>query len=78
MTGNLLDFNPDLFPNNKFSVAITGNRLLHVRNEYMVDHANIAVSFWNRQPKGGTYACLTYFLNQGKDVHNVKIIGEDK
>ena len=55
-----------------------GWRAFHVRNEYMVDHANIAVSFWNRQQKGGTYACITYFLNQGKDVHNVKIIGEDK
>ena len=33
MTGNLLDFNPDLFPNNKFSVAITGNRLLQEEDE---------------------------------------------
>lgn len=34
----------------------------HRRNEYMVDHAETVVAFWNGRRSGGTYACIKYAL----------------
>ena len=55
-----------------------GWRAFHARNEYMVDHAQTVVAFWNKVPKGGTYACMSYARKQGKPVEIVEIKGEDK
>lgn len=57
---------------------LDGWRAFHARNEYMVDHAAITVAFWDKQPKGGTYACIRYSINQGKNVYIAQIIGYDK
>lgn len=56
-----------------------GWRSYHIRNEYMVDHAERVVAFWNKSTKpSGTAACIRYALKNKKPVDIIKIAGEDK
>lgn len=40
------------------------------RNEWMVDHANEGLSYWNGRKSGGTYACLKYAKTKFRKVTN--------
>lgn len=63
--------------NNLISIQ-DGWRAFHIRNEYMVDNSDVTIAFWNKEPKGGTYACLSYALKCDKIVQYVTIEGADK
>lgn len=43
----------------------------HLRNEWMVDHANEVVSYWNGKEAGGTFACRNYAHRKEVPVTNV-------
>lgn len=43
----------------------------HKRNEWMVDHADAVMAYWNGREKGGTYACRAYAKKVGKPVANI-------
>lgn len=43
----------------------------HKRNEWMVDHADAVMAYWNGKEKGGTYACRNYAKKVGKPVANI-------
>lgn len=38
-------------------------RLMQIRNEYMVDHSDLLIAFWNGE-KGGTKNCIDYAKKQ--------------
>lgn len=40
------------------------------RNEWMVDHADLVIAYWNGIEKGGTYNCVKYAKDK-KDVVNI-------
>jgi len=43
-----------------------GPFVYHMRNEFMVNHADILVAVWNGNKKGGTAACVRYARKQQK------------
>lgn len=49
----------------------------HQRNEYMVDHAEKTICFFNGLRRGGSYSCAQYAEKQGKVVEYIIIIGDD-
>ena len=53
------------------SESYKGPWLYHNRNEWMVDHADLLVAYWNGKESGGTYACRNYALTVGVPVRNV-------
>lgn len=56
-----------------------GWRAYKARNEYMVDHADHLVAFWNKSTKpSGTGSCISYAYKVGKTVKIIEITGEDK
>ena len=40
------------------------------RNEWMVDHADLVIAYWNGIEKGGTYNCVKYARDK-KDIVNI-------
>ena len=41
---------------------------MQLRNEYMVDNADIVIAVWNGDKKGGTYNCVKYAEKLGKRI----------
>lgn len=42
------------------------------RNEWMVDHADLVMAYWNiNKSSGGTYNCYQYAKKQGKPIANI-------
>lgn len=39
---------------------------MHIRNERMVEDADITIALWNGDQQGGTAACVAYAKKQGK------------
>lgn len=40
--------------------------LMQIRNEFMVDNADICLAVWNGDTSGGTYNCIKYIEKVGK------------
>lgn len=77
-TQNTSEFADELVELKNIITASDGYRSYQIRNEYMVDHADVTISFWDGIQAGGTYNCIAYALKYGKKVFNVKIEGKDK
>ena len=43
----------------------------HKRNEWMVDHADVVMAYWNGKESGGTFACRNYAKKVEKPVANI-------
>lgn len=43
---------------------------MHLRNKYMVDRSDIVIAVWDGSD-GGTGKCVTYAMEQGKEVINL-------
>ena len=41
---------------------------LQKRNEWMVDHCDLLIGCWDGVKKGGTWNCLKYAINSGKEI----------
>lgn len=48
-----------------------GPWVYHKRNEWMVDHADNVLAYWNSKESGGTYACINYAKKVMVPVRNV-------
>lgn len=48
-----------------------GHWCMHKRNEYMVDHADVVLAYWNGKESGGTFACREYAKKKKKPVTNI-------
>lgn len=48
-----------------------GHWCMHKRNEWMVDHADVVMAYWNGKEAGGTFACRKYAKKVGKPVANI-------
>lgn len=44
---------------------------LFERNRWIVDRSTIMLSYWNEEPKGGTYSCVQYALKQKRPHENL-------
>lgn len=43
----------------------------HKRNEWMVDNADVVMSYWSGKESGGTYACREYARRTHKKLANI-------
>jgi uncharacterized phage-like protein YoqJ len=41
---------------------------MQVRNEYMVDHADVVIAIWNGNQHGGTFNAVSYARQKHKPV----------
>jgi hypothetical protein len=48
-----------------------GAWVYHLRNQWMVDHADLVIGYWSGKRSGGTYACLNYAEEVKKDWINI-------
>ena len=49
-----------------------GGWVYQKRNEWMVDHADLIMAYWNpNKPFGGTYNCYQYAKDQDKPIANI-------
>lgn len=53
------------------TVGEHSNYKLMKRNMFMVDNANLVISFWDGKSRGGTRNCVEYALKKGKQVINI-------
>lgn len=54
------------------SEEFPGNWCYHKRNEWMVDHADAVMAYWNMDKQsGGTFACVKYAKKVGKPISNI-------
>ena len=51
---------------------------MHMRNEWMVDHATHVFAIWNGAKKGGTYACLKYAVKQEKPIYRYNVVARKR
>lgn len=52
------------------SEKFPGNWCYHKRNEWMVDHADAVMAYYNGKGTGGTFACLEYARGK-KPIANI-------
>lgn len=50
------------------SEKFLGNWMYQRRNEWMVDHGDVVIAVWDGEPKGGTWNCIKYALDQDRKV----------
>lgn len=50
------------------SVSFPGNAAFHVRNQWMVDHAELVIAVWNGVENGGTYQTVRYARKTHKPI----------
>lgn len=55
-----------------------GWKAYHIRDRYMVDHAEKTIAFWDGIKKGGTFNTKKYAEDTKKIVASIPIIGRNK
>lgn len=55
------------------SETYKGPWMYHKRNEWMVDHCDLLVVYWNGKESGGTFACKSYAERNDVPVENIYV-----
>jgi uncharacterized phage-like protein YoqJ len=48
-----------------------GPEVYHIRNQWMVDHCDELIAWWDGRETGGTYAAIQYAIKTGKPWKNI-------